>query len=121
MNEHGEEFPLWTVVVFENWFTDEGSEGVLNLELLLCYILFDLDDGLIEENALINYTAEVIFSFFVFRRRYLPYEQRDDGSDSSQSSLSELCFSTARNVERAADSTHVPLPLHVKLHDSSQY
>jgi len=104
--------------VFENRFT-EGSEGVLNLELL-CYILFDLDDGLIEENALISYTAKVIF-FFFFRRRYLPYEQREDGSDSSQSSLSELCFSTARNVERTADSTHVPLPLHVKLHDLSQY
>jgi len=48
--------------VFENRFT-EGSEGVLNLELL-CYILFDLDDGLIEENALISYTAKVIFFFF---------------------------------------------------------
>lgn len=105
--------------MFENRFT-EGSEGVLNLELL-CYILFDLDDGLIEENALISYTAKVIFFFFFFRRRYLPYEQREDGSDSSQSSLSDLCFSTARNVERTADSTHVPLPLHVKLHDLSQY
>jgi len=104
--------------LYENRFT-EGSDGFLNLELL-CYILFDLYDGLIEENALISYTETVIF-FIFFRRRYLPYEQREDGSDSSQSSLSGLCFSTARNVERAADSTHVPLPLHVKLHDLSQY
>ncbi|KAL9989550.1 hypothetical protein ACROYT_G004112 [Oculina patagonica] len=55
------------------------------------------------------------------RRRYLPYDQREDASDSSQSSLNGLCFSTTRNVERTADSTHVPLPLHLKLHDLSQY
>ena len=66
-------------------------------------------------------TAKLIFLKLYFRRRYLPYEQREDGSDSSQSSLSALCLSTARNVERTADSTHVSLPLHAKLHDLSQY
>lgn len=55
------------------------------------------------------------------RRRYLPYEHRDDMSDSSQASLSALCFSTTRNVERTPETTLVPAPLHLKLHDLSQY
>ncbi|XP_058958184.1 T-box transcription factor TBX20 [Pocillopora verrucosa] len=55
------------------------------------------------------------------RRRYLPYEHRDDVSDSSQASLSALCFSTTRNVERTPETTLVPAPLHLKLHDLSQY
>lgn len=59
--------------------------------------------------------------FFRFRRRYLPYEHRDDMSDSSQASLSALCFSTTRNVERTPETTLVPAPLHLKLHDLSQY
>ena len=114
MYKHGENFPVRNIGVFENR-SIEGSEGLRSLQLL-CYIkcLVKL------LRKLMMGTAKVIFLLY-FRRRYLPYEQREDGSDSSQSSLSALCFSTARNVERTADSTHVPLPLHIKLHDLSQY